>query len=70
MWLAIIPGCMVLAALWAWLETKHRAAVKERQARLSTALERQDDLRRWTGFQTGNVTLSGKASMGYGNDQR
>ena len=54
MWLAIVTGCLVLAAVWAWLETKPHAAVKERQARLSTALERQDDLRRW---------------LGYGNDQ-
>ena len=54
MWIAIITGCLVLAAVWAWLETKHRAAVKERERKLGVALDRQDDLRRW---------------LGYGNDQ-
>ena len=54
MWIAIITGCLVLAALWDWLETKHRAAVKERERKLTVALDRQDDLRRW---------------LGYGNDQ-
>ena len=51
MWIAIITGCLVLAALWAWLETKHRAVVKERERKLGVALDRQDELRRSLGYR-------------------